>query len=67
MCTIFKSHYWICYNIASDFYVWVFFAGVVCEAPGLLAPWPGILTEPPALKGEFFTTVPPGKSPTTAF
>ena len=42
------------------FYVFVFVFGP--KACGILAPWPGILSTPPALEGEVLTTGPPGKS-----
>ena len=34
-----------------------------CSAGRILVPWPGIAPVPPALKGGFLATGPPGKSP----
>ena len=57
--------YWICYNIASIFFMHCFFFDH--EACGILAPWPGIEPSTPALEGEALTTGPPPKSRTWAF
>ena len=51
---------WICYNIASVLWVFLFH---VQEACGILAPSPGIKPSPPALEGKVLTTGPPGRSP----
>ena len=59
MCIIFKSLYWICYNIGS-IYIFGFFDHVAC---GISAPQPGIETIHSTLEGEVLTTGPPGKSP----
>ena len=47
----FKSHYWICFNIAS---VLCFGGGVFShKACGIFAPQPGIESTRPALEGKF--------------
>ena len=53
-----KSLYWVCYSTASVL-CFVFFGPEAC---GIIAPWPGIKPEPPALKGEVLASGPPGKS-----
>ena len=59
MWTIFlKSLYWICYNIASFFFMFGFFVHNACK---ILAPWPGIEPAPHVLEGKVLTTGPLGK------
>ena len=54
----FESVYWICYNIASVLYIYIFDQ----EACGILASQPGMEPTPPALEGKLLTTGLPGKS-----
>ena len=56
---LFKSLYYICYNIVSVFMFWFF----GCEACGILVPQSGIESAPLALEGKVLTTGLPGKSP----
>ena len=60
----FYSLYWICYNNVTICYniVFLMFWFFGHEAPGILAPQPGIEPTPSALKGEVITTGLPGKS-----
>ena len=55
---VFRHLYWICYNVASVFMIWIF----DLEVHGILGPWPGIEPSPLALESEVSTTGPPGKS-----
>ena len=60
---IFKSLYWICYNIAFIFcfgVVFFFFFFFGREACGILVPQLGIKPSSPALEDEVLTTGPPG-------
>ena len=64
MWTIFKTLYWICYNIALFF----LYFGVFCcccfshKAYRIIVPWPRIKPALPALEGKVPNTAPPGKS-----
>ena len=55
----FLSLYWICYSTTSVLCFVFFFDGKAC---GILVPWPGNKSTPPALEGEVLTTGLPGKS-----
>ena len=57
---LFKSLYWICYNIAPVLCFGGFWG--VRGACRILAPWPGMEPAHPALEGEVLTSGPSGKS-----
>ena len=60
---LFKSLYYICYNIVSVFMFWFF----GCEACGILVPQSGIESAPLALEGKVLTTGLPGRCLNASF